>query len=696
MADGSGKGGRRRRTLPFILGGIAVALLLLILFWNWDWFIPLVEARASAALGRPVSITHLHVALGRRTLIRADGVVIENPSGFPASLPPLARIGQLAVTVDIMAYLRHGLLSLPAIDIAHPRIELAEANGHNNYNLALKPAAPARPGKPSAAPKLGTLTIEDGVLHAALPHLRADLTVDFSTARAEGVIAAHGQQSELTARARGTYAGQRITASLLTGALLSVENKTQPFPIDLRLANGATHVALSGTVRDPLAFAGTNLDLTLAGADMADLYPLTGIPIPKTPAYKITGKLAYDRASRRIRFDDFHGVVGNSDLEGTITEAPQGKKPDVTMDLASQRVDLADLGGFLGTNPGRATTRNATPAERARAAEGARRKTHLLPTAPFNLPKFDAANIHLRYVGHHIEGRNIPLDSLIVTMDVVNGAIDLHPLIFTIGTGRVQGDIALTPVAAAPTPPTLGPAKATEAKAVRLRADMQFDHVDLARIMAATHAFKGAGAIGGRVRIEGVGSSVATLLGHGNGGLALYLSGGDLSALLVDLSGLELGKALLSAIGLPAQTPVSCMITDFALQDGVVQSRALLLDTGEALIGGTGSANLRTEALSLELQTRSKQFSIGNLPAPIEISGTLAHPSIGVGVKQLAARGALATALGFLAAPLAVLPTVEFGVKDPHRCGELVSEIKAEVRDNKPGAPVAGAPAIAK
>lgn len=652
-----------------LFGGVPLlVILLLILFWRWDWFIPLVEARASAALGRPVTITHLHVHLGRQTRIVVDGVVVQNPKDFPGDTPPLARIAHLGLTVDVMAYIHHRILSIPAIDVQGPQLELRQlADGHTNYALALKPAKTAPGQKPSPSPKLGSLTIEDGQLHAVMPKLKADFTASLETAPAEGVIADHGQTTELRAKAKGTYAGQPITAALRTGALLSVTDRQTPFPIDLHIANGSTKVALAGTVQDPLAFAGTNLDLTLQGADMADLYPLTGIPIPKTPAYKITGKLNYETSTRRIRFDDFHGVVGHTDLEGTIVEEPQGQKPEVTMTLESRQVDLADLGGFLGANPGK---------QKAAARSG-----RLLPTTPINLPKLSAANIHLKYNGHHIEGRNLPLDSLIVTMDVVDGAVHLHPLIFTIGRGRVQGDIAIAPVSD---------------KQVKLKADVHFDQVDVSRLMAATHAFRGAGAIGGRATIDGTGNSVATLLGTGNGGLALYMAGGSLSALLIDLSGLEFGKALLSALGVPNQTPVHCMIADFDLRQGQVASQALLVDTGEALIGGTGAMNLKNEAINFEIQTRSKGFSIGNLPAPIKITGTLAKPAIGIGVKELAARGGLAAALGFLSAPLAILPTIDFGVGDPHQCGELVAAVKSQVRQGKPGQAVPGVPAIKK
>ncbi len=650
--------------LGSFIGIPVLIIVLLVVFWNWDWFVPFVDARASAQLGRRVTMAHLHIRLGRTTRVVADDVVVNNPTGFPSDVPPLARIGHLGIDVDVMEYIRHRIISIRHIDLSQPVLEARGLdNGQNNYTLQLKASPPPKSGQtPAPSPKIGALTIEDGQLHARIPKLKADFTAAIATHAAEGVVAGNGGTSEITAKATGTYAGQPITADLIAGAILTVTDKTKPFPIDLHIANGDTHVSLTGTVQDPLAFAGTNLDLVLSGTNMDDLYPLTGIPIPSTPAYRISGKLAYVAATRRIHFDDFRGVVGKSDLEGTITEEPQGTKPDVTMDLASRNVDLADLGGFIGTNTGRAT-----------------RSRGLLPTTPISLPKLNAADILLRYDGHHIEGRSIPLDSLIATADIVNGDVTVHPLIFTVGRGRVQSDIALTP---------------ESDKQIKLKTALHSDSVDVTRLMQATHAFGGAGSIGGLATLDSTGNSIATFLGNGNGGLALYMSGGNLSALLIDLSGLELGKAILSAIGVPQRTPVKCMIGDFALRNGVVNTRALLVDTGEALISGSGDIDLKAQTINFQASSRSKNFSIGNLPTPIRISGTLKHPSIGLGVKELAARGGVAVALGFLAAPLALLPTVELGVGDPHACGELVSEMKRQVNTGTPGRPVYGVPKI--
>jgi AsmA family protein len=92
---------------------------------------------------------------------------------------------------------------------------------------------------------------------------------------------------------------------------------------------------------------------------MEQLLPLIGIAFPKTPSYQIKGVLDYTNG--KIHFRDFLGQLGSSDVQGTIEVDPGQKRPVVTADVTPHQVELADLGGFLGSEPGRMTTPNQTP-----------------------------------------------------------------------------------------------------------------------------------------------------------------------------------------------------------------------------------------------------------------------------------------------------------------------------------------------
>ena len=513
-------------------------------------------------------------------------------------------------------------------------MQVAQApNGQANWQLNVQ-------GGSGSRPQIGDLRIVDGQAHVLMPRLRANFDVRMATREQPG------SEPQLMVQAHGTYAGQPITGEMIGGAVLALQDTNHPWPVELHLANGATRVDLIGSVQDPLALAGANLRLRFMGPDMGLLEPLTGIPIPKTPPFEVTGRL--DFADHHVLFNDFAGRVGSSDLEGSIAVDPGHPRQVIVAQLHSRSVNLADLGGFIGARPGSGTT----PAEAA--APG------LFPTKPIHVPELNWADVHLRYQAARIQGRSMPLDNLAVALDIVNGAVDLHPISFGVGTGRIAASVQLVPA---------GPE-------LRVNGEVDFQSVDVARLMAATHLFRGAGSISGSGKIVTVGNSVAQMAANGNGEMAIGMAGGDLSAILVDLSGLEFGNALLSALGVPKQTKVECMVGDFGLEHGVMRTRALVLDTGEALITGTGSVNLRSETLGLQLRTVPQNFTIGSLAGPLNITGEMKHPRILPGAQTIV-RGGLAAGLGVLFAPLAVLPTIQFGAHDHQSCDRLLSEARS-------------------
>ena len=626
-------------------------IALLIAFWSWDWFIPLAERRASAALGRPVRIEHLHVRLGRVTEIVADGLRIGNPEGFPED-PPFARAERLAVALDVMAYWHDRSVVIPSIEVTRAVVEArAEADGRTNYAFDFgQPAGEAAPpAQVKPAPRIGLLRIVDGQAHVVDPRLRADFNLQIAT-RDENT-----PEPRIAVEARGTYAGQPITGSATGGAILALQDADKPWPIEMQLANGPTRVNLRGTIRNPLELQGADLRLELQGPDMGLLQALSGIPIPKTPAYRLAGRLDY--ADGRVRFRDFEGRMGSSDLSGEISVSTAGPKPEVEAALHSTRIDLADLGGFIGEEPGRASTPGQTPQQRRERARNESR-SRVLPDDPINFPKLDAANVHITLRADRIIGRNMPFDTLRTDLELRDGAITLRPIALSVGTGQIEGNMSFTPEAGGK---------------LRARADLQFQRLDLSRLMQATNTFEGAGRISGRGRIEGSGGSFADILGNGTGEITLGMSGGNLSALLVDLSGLRLGNAILSALGVPGRTVVQCFVGSFGLNRGVLGLRTVILDTEDVIVNGTGNVNLSTERMEVRLRSESKTFTIGAIPTSILIDGTFRSPDVGPDLTELAARGGLIGGLAALVAPVAgLLPTIQFGVGEDNRCESLV------------------------
>lgn len=624
----------KRRWRILIASGIFI--LLLILLWDWNWFKPLIEWKASSSLGRGVTLGHFDVRLSRQPLIVLDQLVIANPDEFPAE-SAFASVKQISVRLDPRDIF-HGRVNLPEIIVTSPQALLQRGpSGKPNYMFdALQDSN----GSSGPTVEIGQLRISDGDVHFLDPQLKSDFRLTVET----------DNDAKVHIDIGGTYASQPITGRFVGGSILSLRDAAHPYPVDLKVQHGATSVTLLGTIERPMDFSGAQLKLDFRGANLADLYLLTGVPLPPTTAYRLTGGLGISKTG--VEFQHFTGTVGDSDISGDLAMDLSAKpRRKITTHLASKKLVLKDLGIAVGAPPDKLD---------AKGLENKNPNGKVLPDVAINLPRIRAADLDARYKATRLESASLPLDDLELHVQITDGQMRLAPVRFGVGSGSINGDIMLD-------------GRQDQVHAV---ADVEFRKLDVSHILKKMTAFQGDGKIGGLVRIDGKGNSVADLLGSGNGEMKLFMSGGQISGLLVNLMGLDLGNSLRSALGLPRRAEMRCMLADFSLKQGQMDTRTMLIDTSEANVIGTGNINLRNEQLDYALKTEPKHMNIGSVAAPIHIKGTLGDPRIGVDATSLTVRGASTLALGALLTPIAALiPTIQLGLGEDNNCVALLKGV---------------------
>ena len=628
----------RRRAVRWLLcsGLAAIAVIAGTVILTPYWIVPLIERYASASLARPVTVRDLALHWGDPTTLIADDIVIGNPPGFARDEEPLARVARLAVGIDLAASLRRHAVVIASVEIEQPTIRAIETeDGQENYRV------------PSAYhPRIGRISVLHGRAHISLAGLRTDLKLTFATERGPG----EADSTRMVAEARGKFAGEPVEAQFASGLPSISQDTSEILPIEMAVQSESTQASVKGTVQDPFSPGRATGDFLIAGPNMALLAPLTGASFPITPPYKLTGKL--DFASEVYRITDAKAQIGRSEAEvGLIVTTRPGRRPEITAEVLSNNIDLRDLGGPVGSKPGR------PPPQQAQAARPERKSSaspRVLPHEPLHVAKLDWADVHLTARAQRIQGGSMPLDNLAVGIDIVDGAMTLHQLSIGIGQGRISGDIRLMP-------------RADET--LQTRADLQFERVDVSRLVRASGGSQGNGALNGAVHLAGTGRSIAEILGAADGAASFWMLGGDLSSLLVDLAGLRLGSALLSALEGSPTTHVECFLADLALRRGILSTRTLLLDTADAVTEGTGEVDLGQEGIQIRLRTQSKHLTVGVLPTPLLISGTLREPRAGPDPNTPAGRGGLTGAL-------AALPTVQLGIGNAPHCENLVSQAR--------------------
>ncbi|MEI4584005.1 AsmA family protein, partial [Klebsiella pneumoniae] len=83
----------------------------------------------------------------------------------------------------------------------------------------------------------------------------------------------------------GSFNGAPVAGEGKAGGVLSLQDQQQPYPLQAQVKVGKTAIGVRGTLTKPAELAALDLRLSIAGASMGNLYPLTGVLLPETPPF---------------------------------------------------------------------------------------------------------------------------------------------------------------------------------------------------------------------------------------------------------------------------------------------------------------------------------------------------------------------------------------------------------------------------
>lgn len=628
------------------LGVVAIALIVLIALWDWNWFKGPVERYVQAKTGRPLVIGgNLDVHLGRTTTVQADAVSFGNAAW--SRTPTMASADRVAFGVHVWPLLLHREVQVPDIRLTHPRL-LLETGPHHVGNWVL----PSSGGK---GPEFDQVWIDRGHLRVIDAANRTGLDVDVNSRQASG-----DQTPTIDVAGKGLWKGSDFSLRGIAESPLALRNSNRPYRIDMHLAAGATRAHARGRLLDPLRLRDFDLQLAIAGKNMADLFPLIGVATPPTPAYHLDGRLG--RSGNVWHYDGFAGTVGSSDLSGSASIDHGRDRPKLTADLTSRHMDIADLGGFLGATPGSTAKGTAAPSTEAHAPPAGK----LLPDTAYNVAKLRSMDADVRLKVAHLVATAVPMDDMAGHLLLDSGVLRLDPLDFGVADGSVHTNVKMD----------------AREKILGTTARIQARGLNLSKLIPSARFGKTTiGRVSGDMSLQGSGNSIAAMLGSANGNAGIGMGKGEVSKLLMKLSGLDISGAAKVLVTGDEQIPIRCGMGDFSVRDGVMTTQNLVVDTSDNTLYGRGDINLKDESLALQLTSRSKRFSLVSLRGPILVTGTLRDPSIRPDYKRVGLRAAAAAAIGVVAAPIAALAaTVQGGRTQEIQCGKYGDAQPAQAR----------------
>ncbi|MEA3152511.1 MAG: AsmA family protein [Betaproteobacteria bacterium] len=608
-------------------------ILAALFFFDWNLIKGPIARRIEHATGRTFAINgDLHVRLLPHPRIRAEGLVLGNAEW--SRDPNMAEIEKVDLVVLFLPLLR-GEFVFPEINLTGARI-LLEKNAQGVPNWQFKTTTKSSAHQPP--PAVGGLDIDRTQVAYRDPTIKTDVIADIST-----IDQREADPGMMKVTVKGRYKDQSATLDGVVGSLRTLTTANNRYPLRLHASLGSTKVTLDGAVLDPLHLKGEDMSFALEGNDLAQLFPVIGVPLPPTPPYKLSGHLNHTDAAWTFR--KLVGRVGHSDLAGDFSVDTNQKPQLITADLVSRNLDIADLGGFIGANRGGEPT--PKPADR------------VLPQEPYNLEKLRAANAEVKFRGERIVTASLPLENLSATLTLKGGVLTLHPLSFGVAGGNLVSQVKMD----------------SSKQAIKTNLDISLRQVQLQKLFPSVKLQKmNAGLLGGRANIDTTGNSIASMLAQSSGNAAVLMEGGSVSELVVRLSNLDIAHSLTILFTGDKQLPVRCMVGAFKGEKGIYAMETFVLDTDRAVVRGEGDINFATEALNLKLRSQPKDFSLAALRGPIDITGTFKNPTVRPELGSVAARGAVAVALGVVTAGVgALLPLLEPGKEKNTNCAALIN-----------------------
>jgi uncharacterized protein involved in outer membrane biogenesis len=672
----------RRSRIALAVAGVLIALPVIaaVAMANYDWnqARPWLNDKISESIDRPFEIRGAltltwqqqgrsgadrtwHDYLPLPHLVARD-VHIGNPANMQAPAE-MASVSQFAFAIELLPLLQQRIV-VPVLRFDNPVVLLQrDADGKHNWNFrqADKPS-PWKLDLQRVVFTKGTMRYIDAMTHV-------DASADVDTINADPT---YGVAWQL----RGKWNRQDIKGSGKAGAVLSLQQQTAPFPLTASLNVGGTSIAVTGTLTKPTALAALDMRLKVSGPSMARLYGLTGVLLPETPPFvtegHLSGSIGAD-ASHWV-YDQFTGKVGNSDIAGKLDYKAGPSRPVLTGAVQSKLLQFTDLGPLIGAD--------SNASKQARGVEAVQPGNKLLPVEPFRTERWTALDADVSFRAQRItRDRDLPVHHLDTMIHMKDGVLSLTPLNFDIAGGRFTSNVMLD-----------GSGK-TDASAIRAELKAGARHLQLKQLFPKIDGMQATvGEVNADISLSATGNSVASLLGSSNGELKGVINEGSVSKLLLEEMGLNIGSVVLTKEVGDKQVKLNCMVTDFAVSNGLMRSRLFVVDTSEARIDVAGTVNLGNEKLDLTLRPDAKSMRVISLRAPIYVRGTFKDPDISVDKGVLALRAGGALALAVVAPVAAILPLVNTAAGESSGCAALLAQAGGKPVAPPPGKTLAAKP----
>jgi len=338
---------------------------------------------------------------------------------------------------------------------------------------------------------------------------------------------------------------------------------------------------------------------------------------------------------------ELQGIIGDSDVAGEVSLDTGGAHLVLHGDLQSQILVVDELTGYAPEKkPGRVDP------EKVQVPEQVPEKVQERP---------QAIEVDLHFRSNKVIVAKVPLEHFATDLRLHEGQLTLTPT-FDLASGTVRAEVQvdtqtnplhstvhtqvhqmnlqqfLSWVELRPedvAEPKLAGKPATTATPETTDKPATAGTPEVAKKPEAAGKLGAAGKLDAQLALTGTGLSLADFLASANGDVLLSMQEGQLGTVLVELVGLNVAEAIAKAIAPEKTSQLRCLVADFAVHNGRMETQMLLVDTPDTKVIGGGFIDLHDKTLGLKLEPQDKHLRVLTATSPLYITGPLTKPAAG-------------------------------------------------------------------
>jgi len=364
----------------------------------------------------------------------------------------------------------------------------------------------------------------------------------------------------------------------------------QPSPVQVQFRLGETRARMNGTLGQGPQHTDFGVQFAVQGSDPARLSAFLPISIPSLPTYRLEGRLV--RNGTAWTLNDFKALIGDSDLTGELTLDTDGKRLALRGDLHSQTFVVDELTGSAPEKkPGRVEPEKVQVPEKVQEHPQA-----IEVNVRFRSNKVIVAKVPLEQLSTDLQWHNDRL-ALTPTFHLAGGTVhaqaqvdtQAHPLHSTIHVTMHQINLQQLLAWLELRPEDVAQPKAAPKSQENTAKPKTAGKPEVAKKPEVAGKLGTAGKLDGQIALTGTGLSLAEFLASANGNVLLSMTKGQLGTVLMELVGLNVAEAIEKALARQKTYQLQCLVADFAVHNGRMESQMLLVDTADtkSLAGGS-------------------------------------------------------------------------------------------------------------